>query len=126
MLVIISLIVGVIGGAYGIGGGAIISPFLVAVLGLPVYTVAGAALFGTFFTSVAGILVYVIIMPLLVPGSQSASPDWLLGLSLGIGGFAGIYLGARLQRFLSSGIIKLILAISIIIVVIKYVGGYFL
>ncbi|MCP4582642.1 MAG: sulfite exporter TauE/SafE family protein [candidate division Zixibacteria bacterium] len=125
LLFMLSLIVGVIGGAYGIGGGAIISPFLVAILGLPVYTIAGAALFGTFFTSIAGIFVYTIVMPILIPGLQSADPDWLLGLSLGIGGFAGIYLGARVQRYLSSKIIKIILAISITIVVIKYVGGYF-
>jgi len=125
-LVVLTLVVGVIGGAYGIGGGAIISPFLVAVFGLPVYTVAGAALFGTFFTSIAGVFVYAIVMPQLMPGTQAASPDWLLGLSLGIGGFAGIYLGARLQRYIPSGVIKLILIISILIVVIKYVGGYFL
>jgi len=33
---------------YGIGGGAVIAPFCVAVFHLPVYTVAGAALMGTF------------------------------------------------------------------------------
>ncbi len=125
-LFMLTLIVGIIGGAYGIGGGAIISPFLVAVFGLPVYTVAGAALFGTFFTSVAGVFVYAVVMPQLMPGTQAASPDWLLGLSLGIGGFAGIYLGARLQRYIPSRVIKLILIISILIVVVKYVGGYFL
>mgnify|MGYP005845718783 FL=1 len=51
---ILALAVGLIGGIYGIGGGAIIAPFVVAVLGLPVYTVAGAALAGTFLTSIAG------------------------------------------------------------------------
>jgi uncharacterized protein len=48
---------------YGIGGGAIIAPFFVAVLGLPVYTVAGAALMGTFVTSVAGVAFYQAIAP---------------------------------------------------------------
>ena len=33
--------VGIIGGTYGIGGGAMIAPFCVAVFNLPVYTVAG-------------------------------------------------------------------------------------
>jgi len=125
-LFVLTLVVGIIGGAYGIGGGAIISPFLVAVFGLPIYTVAGAALFATFFTSVAGVFVYAVVIPQLMPGTQAAGPDWLLGVSLGIGGFIGIYLGARLQRYVPSGVIKLILIISISIVVIKYVGGYFL
>ena len=50
----LSLLVGVLGGVYGIGGGAIIAPFLVAIYNLPVYTIAGATLIGTFATSVAG------------------------------------------------------------------------
>ena len=45
---LLSFIVGSIGGTYGIGGGAIIAPFCVAVFHLPVSTVADAALFGTF------------------------------------------------------------------------------
>ena len=51
---LLSLVVGVVGGVYGIGGGSIIAPFFVTYFGLPVYTVAGAALMGTFITSVAG------------------------------------------------------------------------
>ncbi|UCC18130.1 MAG: TSUP family transporter, partial [Dehalococcoidales bacterium] len=52
------LLVGIAGGIYGIGGGAIVAPFFVAIVGLPVYTVAGAALMGTFITSVAGVVFY--------------------------------------------------------------------
>jgi hypothetical protein len=52
----LSLIVGIVGGIYGIGGGAIIAPFFVSFFGLPIYTVAGAALMGTFVTSVAGVI----------------------------------------------------------------------
>jgi len=44
--------VGIIGGTYGIGGGAIIAPFRMAIFGLPVYTIAGAALLGTFLISI--------------------------------------------------------------------------
>jgi uncharacterized membrane protein YfcA len=54
----LSLVVGVVGGVYGIGGGSIIAPFFVSIYGLPVYTVAGAALMGTFVTSVAGVAFY--------------------------------------------------------------------
>jgi len=62
-LFVLSLIVGVIGGTYGIGGGAIIAPFLVAMFHLPVHSVAGAALLGTFITSVAGVAIYTLISP---------------------------------------------------------------
>ena len=59
----LSLVVGVIGGIYGVGGGAFIAPFLVSVFGLPVYTIAGAALAGTFLTSIVGVLFYMLIAP---------------------------------------------------------------
>jgi uncharacterized membrane protein YfcA len=94
----LAFVVGIIGGTYGIGGGAIIAPFCVAVFHLPVYTVAGAALMGTFLTSIAGVFFYTFV-PL---NGMTASPDWLLGLLFGAGGFCGMYLGARCQsrRFL--------------------------
>jgi hypothetical protein len=124
-LFILALLVGVVGGAYGIGGGAIISPFMVAVLGLPVYAVAGAALMGTFVTSIAGVLIYTFLMPHLLPGNPVSTPDWVLGISMGAGGFIGIYLGARFQRYFPAKFIKCVIAISIGYVVMKYVGGYF-
>lgn len=55
---LLTFIVGIVGGVYGIGGGAIVAPFFVAIFKMPVYTVAGAALMGTCITSVAGVLVY--------------------------------------------------------------------
>jgi hypothetical protein len=59
----LSLIVGIVGGIYRIGGGAIIAPFFVSFFGLPIYTVAGAALMGTFMVSVAGVIFYQTIAP---------------------------------------------------------------
>jgi len=126
LIFLLTLFVGVISGAYGIGGGAIIAPFLVAVLGLPVYAIAGVTLFGTFFSSVAGVIIYSYLLPLVSPDISAIKPDWLLGLSFGIGGFAGIYLGARFQRYFPSRFIKAVLAVSLAIVVIKYVGGFIL
>ena len=55
---ILSFIIGIVGSIFGIGGGAIITSFLVSVFNLPVYTIAGAALAGTFIASVLGILAF--------------------------------------------------------------------
>jgi uncharacterized membrane protein YfcA len=104
----LSLVVGMIGGVYGIGGGSIIAPFFVSFFGMPVYTVAGAALMGTFVTSVAGVIFYQILAPW-VPG-MAIAPDWLLGGLFGIGGIAGMYCGARLQKHVPATLIKSILA----------------
>jgi uncharacterized membrane protein YfcA len=119
---LLSCIVGIIGGTYGIGGGAIIAPFCVAVFRLPVYTVAGAALMGTFLTSIAGILFYSILP---ADSTVSTAPDWFLGLLFGIGGFAGIYLGARCQKFVPQKVIKLILGILVISVSLRYIVQFF-
>lgn len=95
--------VGVIGGVYGIGGGAIIAPFCVSAFRLPVYVVAGAALAGTLFTSVAGIAFYLLVP---APAGVPVAPDWPLGLLFGAGGFAGMYLGARAQKHVPQRVLK--------------------
>lgn len=109
-ILLLSFLVGIIGGTYGIGGGAIIAPFFVTLFGLPIYAVAGAALLGTFATSVIGVLIYAMIPSLTGNMLLHASPDWLLGTLFGIGGLLGTYVGARLQKHLPETAIKLLLA----------------
>ncbi len=116
---LLCFIVGIIGGIYGIGGGAIIAPFLVSFFGLPVYTVAGAALMGTFVTSVAGVAFYTAIAPLYP--HLSVAPDWLLGILFGLGGMAGMYLGARCQKFVPAKAIKWMLVGIMLFAALKYV-----
>ena len=119
----LSFIVGIVGGIYGIGGGAIIAPFFVSFFGLPVYTVAGAALMGTFVTSVAGVIFYQGIAPFYP--NMSVAPDWLLGSLFGLGGIAGMYLGARFQKYVPAKVIKWMLSAIIIFTAYKYISGFF-
>jgi uncharacterized membrane protein YfcA len=123
-IMLLSGIVGIIGGVYGIGGGAIIAPFFVSVFGLPVYTVAGAALMGTFITSVAGVIFYQGLA--YFNPEQAISPDWLLGILFGIGGFCGMYCGARVQKFVPERWIKWGLCLVIAWTSLSYILGYFL
>lgn len=120
---IMTLIVGVVGGVYGIGGGAIIAPFFVAVFGLPVYTVAGAALMGTFVTSVAGVGFYMTIAPFYP--TMSIAPDWTLGLLLGVGGMCGMYLGARCQKYVPARYIKWFLSVVLLGTALQYAVQFF-
>lgn len=113
----LALLVGIIGGAYGIGGGSIIAPFCIAVFRLPVYTIAGAALMGTFITSLAGALFFTLLPP---AGGAAALPDWPLGILFGIGGVLGMYLGARAQKHVPQRLIKLMLGIVILSVSLRY------
>ena len=116
------LVVGMIGGIYGIGGGAIIAPFLVSFFELPVYTVAGAALMGTMITSIAGVIIFQI-MALFYKGTTIA-PDWQLGLLFGLGGFLGMYMGAKTQRHIKAKYIKTILALCILFTAFQYINPF--
>ncbi|MFP4071493.1 MAG: sulfite exporter TauE/SafE family protein [Desulfovibrionales bacterium] len=119
----LSFIVGIVGGTYGIGGGSIIAPFFVTFFGLPVYTVAGAALMGTFVTSIAGVIFFQVIAPFYP--DMSVAPDWALGLLFGVGGMAGMYLGARCQKFVPARAIKWMLCAIILLLSGRYVLNVF-
>lgn len=103
---LLALAVGVAGGIYGIGGGSLLGPILVA-RGAPVAVVAPAALASTFVTSIVGAATYAL-LSLAVTGD--VAPDWLLGLSCGAGGLLGGYLGARLQPHVPETALRLLLA----------------
>jgi hypothetical protein len=118
----LALAVGLVGGVYGIGGGAIVAPFFVAIYGLPVHTVAGAALMGTFITSVVGVGFYQAAAPWYP--DVAVAPDWLLGFLFGLGGLAGMYLGARTQRLVPAGWIKIMLGCLLLYVAGRYLGGF--
>lgn len=120
----LSFVVGVVGGTYGIGGGAIIAPFLIAVFRLPVYTIAGAALLATLVTSVAGVIFYTIIAPFYSDTGLAIAPDWMLGTMFGVGGAAGMYVGARIQRYVPATLIKALLAACILFVSARYIIGF--
>jgi|Deesub1362A_J573_1020465.scaffolds.fasta_scaffold00430_35 hypothetical protein len=115
-LFFLSFVVGIIGGAYGIGGGAIIAPFLVAVFGLPAYTIAGSTLFATFVTSIIGVVYY---------SSLGFPPNWTIGVMIGAGGFFGMYFGARFQKYMPERIIRVILGMLIILLSLNYISKYF-
>jgi len=124
ILFTLTFIVGIIGGTYGIGGGAIIAPFLMAIFGLPVYTIAGAALLGTFLTSIAGVGFYTIIASIYADTGLAIAPDWMLGVLFGAGGFFGMYCGARLQKYFPARTIKLMMRLAILFLALKYIINF--
>jgi uncharacterized membrane protein YfcA len=125
-IVAFSFLVGIVGGAYGIGGGAIVAPVLVTFYRLPMHAVAGATLMGTFTTSLVGILVYQAVALSPAAAGIAVGPDWLLGSLFGVGGLVGMYFGARAQRYFPSEWLKLMLGLIVLVVGGRYVAGYLL
>ncbi|MDL1970670.1 MAG: sulfite exporter TauE/SafE family protein [Candidatus Desulfofervidaceae bacterium] len=117
LIFFVVLVTSTISGAYGIGGGALLSPLLICVFGLPVYAIASATLTGTFVTSICGVLSY---------AHFGYPPSLKVAILLGIGGMLGMYTGARLQRHTPERAIKIILGFLIFIPAIRYILSYFI
>ncbi|MEM4892318.1 MAG: sulfite exporter TauE/SafE family protein [Pyrobaculum sp.] len=105
-----SAVVGVVGGAYGIGGGALMSPILTTVFRLPVYATAGATLLVTFATSIYGVFIY---------AAAGYPPTWNIALPMALGGAAGVYTGAYLQKRIPPIAIKTIILVVTLAIAIE-------
>lgn len=114
---VLALVVGTIGGIYGIGGGSLLAPVLLA-YGFSAYEVAPATIAATFLTSIGGIASYQVLQ---LTHGGAITPDWVLGAWLGAGGFLGSYLGARVQRHLPETTIRRLLGLIACLVATRYI-----
>ena len=106
-MVTLGAMAGLVGGLYGLGGGSIIGPILVA-RGLPLSRVAPAALGATLVTSVAGFATYLLLS---LTTTEAAAPDWVIGVGSGIGGLIGGYIGAWMQPHLPERALTVLLGV---------------
>ena len=113
---LIAAAAGCVGGIYGIGGGSILAPILVAD-GQPPSQVAPAALSSTFLTSLAGVVTFSILS---VHQHGSVAPNWPTGIALGAGGLAGGYVGARMHARMPEATIRRLLALVVVAVGIRF------
>ena len=108
----VGLVAGLVGGVYGLGGAALIVPWLVSVERLPLARVAGAGLVTTMVTSVLGLATFALAE--LAGIGRADAPRWIEGLALGAGGLAGAVVGARLQPQVPVPALKVLLAVTAI------------
>lgn len=87
-------------------------------VGFSAYEVAPATLAATFLTSIVGISTYEVLQ---LSHGGTIAPDWALGAWLGAGGFAGSYLGARLQRRIPEASIRRLLGLIACLVALRYI-----
>jgi hypothetical protein len=115
-LVVLAAAVGCVGGIYGIGGGSILAPVLIA-SGRPAAQVAPAALGSTFLTSVAGVVTFTILS---LHQHGPVGPAWATGIALGAGGLAGGYTGARIQSRLPEALIRRVIGGLVVAIGVRY------
>jgi len=117
VLMVLAVVVGCVGGIYGIGGGAFLAPVLIG-SGRKPSEAAPAALAATFVTSAGGVITFTL---LALQQHISVAPDWPTGIALGAGGLAGGYTGARLQSRMPDVLIRRLVSVLVIAI-----GAYFL
>ncbi|HEY3033061.1 MAG TPA: sulfite exporter TauE/SafE family protein [Streptosporangiaceae bacterium] len=113
---LLAAVAGCVGGIYGIGGGSILAPILIAD-GQPASQVAPAALSSTFVTSLGGVVTFSLLS---INHQGSIAPDWPTGIALGIGGLAGGYVGARMHARMPETLIRRLLALVVVAIGIRF------
>lgn len=83
-----------------------LSPILISVFLLPPHAIAISTLTGTFTTSIMGVCFYYML---------GYSLNWKVAILFGIGGMLGMYVGARIQKYIPERAIKFILATLIFV-----------
>ncbi len=99
---IIGLGIGIVARAFGIGGGFLLTPIMTMVGALPMYVAVPVSLVGTCFSSIGSFIGYLL---------NGYLPDLWIAVAIIIGGFAGGYIGSRMQKFFSEVQLKVILAV---------------
>lgn len=101
-LALISFIVGIVSGSYGIGGAAFLSPILMTFFGMPAYVITGSTLTSDLIVSLASASSYTLLRVL---------PNVVNGVCMGLGALLGIYIGTGIQRKIPESVIRVIVSV---------------
>lgn len=110
----LSLLVGLLATVMGVGGGFVMLPMMVYLLGMPTHVAVGTSLFQILFLC-SGITC--------MQASTNQTVDLILALGLALASAAGAQLGARLSRLLRGEQLIIVLASVVMVVTVKMIVG---
>ena len=102
---IVGLIVGILGALMGVGGGFIMVPAMIYILGMPTKTVIGTSLFQIIFVTAFTTLLHAV---------TNYTVDMALALLLLLGGVVGAQVGARIGLKLKAEQLRILLALIVL------------
>ncbi len=108
--ILIGVIVGILAALMGIGGGFIIVPAMIYLLGMPTSLVVGTSLFQ---------IIFVAANTTILQASQNQTVDIVLATILLLGSVIGVQIGSRYTNILKGEYLRLILSSIIILVSFK-------
>lgn len=110
-IIVIGIFAGILSSMVGIGGGVVIVPSLVLLLGLSQHTAQGTTLaMLSFPVSLVAAWTY----------TQKGMVDWKVAMILCVGFVAGGFFGSRMAVNLSPQVIKKVFAVIMILIAVKY------
>jgi uncharacterized membrane protein YfcA len=104
---LVGIVVGVLAAIMGVGGGFIMVPAMIYLLGMPTKVVIGTSLFQILFVSAFTTMMHAI---------TNQSVDVMLALLLIVGGVIGAQIGSRLGARLKAEQLRILLALLVILV----------
>ncbi|OCX64668.1 permease [Thioclava sp. SK-1] len=108
--ILVGVCVGILAAIMGVGGGFIMVPAMIYLLGMPTKVVIGTSLFQILFTSAFTTMLHAV---------TNQSVDVMLALSLIVGGVIGAQFGSRLGALLKAEQLRILLAVLVLSVAIK-------
>ena len=109
---IIGIIVGILAALMGIGGGFIIVPAMIYLLGMPTSLVIGTSLFQ---------IIFVAANTTILQASQNQTVDIVLALILLIGSVIGVQIGSKFSNLMKGEHLRLFLSFIILLVGFKLI-----
>lgn len=112
----IGFVSGILASILGIGGGFLLVPAMIYILGMPPLLVAGTALFQVIFTTACATIMHAV---------MNQNIDVVLGLILILGGVIGAQIGVVFARFIKGSYARIVLALLILGICARLGAGMF-
>jgi uncharacterized protein len=106
LLYLCAFTAGIVSSLFGVGGGIIYVPIMLILKGMAMHEAAPSSQFIILISAVTGLIFHVIM----------GHPDYVYGLSLALGAFAGGVIGSNLLGHVREGILRIFLSISLLFV----------
>ena len=110
----IGIFVGILSAIMGVGGGFLMLPAMIYILGMPTKVVIGTSLFQITFMSTYTTLMHAV---------ENQSVDLVLGFILLVGGVIGAQIGSRIGAKLNADTLRILLALMVVGISLKLAGG---
>lgn len=117
MPVSVGFVGGLLASILGIGGGFILVPAMIYLIGMPGFLVAGTSLYQMMFTTAFATVIHAV---------MNNTVDIVLAIILMIGGVIGAQIGVTFARFVSGISARILFAAIVIAVFVKFCADFFM